>query len=174
MLWPQSRTGQAGDRTGSARSPQTLLPVPRDPRQGAQSTHRPPPPSASPFSTLALHGALAFPAAWKEPAAGGSPTAPSPKAAGVGLHRLSTKECGCGWGRTRLQTKRAGELGARSRAGWGELQPPRAAVGPSEMSPRWRTGCPRSHPAALQPRAVEEPRPLSRSAGPAAPSAITD
>lgn len=56
--------------------------------------------------------------------AGGSPSAPSPKAAcGVGLHRLSTKECGSGWGRRRLQT---GELRARSRAGWGKPQQPRA------------------------------------------------
>lgn len=122
---------------------------------------------ASPFS---LRGALAFPAACKEPAAGGSPTPPPQKQRGVGLQRLSTKECdwGWGWGRRRLQRAGAaleGEIGGSEPGGMGEtanhrLQDHGGTLRDVPVSPQGRTGCPHNHPLLWQ--------------DPAAPTAITD
>lgn len=155
---PQSRTGRAGTGQGVPGASQHCSLSPETP----STEHNAPTGllhlSASPFSTITFHRALAFPGAWKDPAAGGSPTAPSPKAArgwvtptqhkGMRL-RLGQEEASKGW-----NWAGAGELGARSRAGWGKLQ---EARGPTEMSPCPLGGgqaVPTATPLLWQPRAV--------------------
>lgn len=140
---PQSR---AGHTTGSARSLQTLLPLPRDPRHGAQSTHRPPPALCQPIFHTRHARSFGFPQCLEGPGSRRVSHSPLPKSR-VGLHDSAQRNAattGAGGGFKGMELSWVGQMGETAgNTGC------RTMVGPSEMSPWWRTSCPHGHPSLL-------------------------
>lgn len=165
MLCATEQDWPGWNRTGSARSLPTLFPLPRDPQHRAQFTHRPPPPLCQPIFHNHLSQSFGFPRCLEGPCSRRVSHRPLPKSsAGLGYTDSAQRNAataGAGGGFKGLELGWSGRVGGSEPGGMGETAGSTGSHRDVPMSPRWRTGCPHSHPPAVAAQGCgRKPRPL--------------